>query len=191
MGMIRFLTTAYHSQADGQTEVLNQSLEISLSAYVGLSRNDWVKYLDALALSYNTTPHTATTFAPAYLLRGYILTTRSTLIYHPEGIARPATESGSVKTRLTLTDFLLYQVRSEFRSFRIGRSFRLDIMGGSERRCGFSLCAAPSLTSRRLNLRRVGLKNDKGKSLRRQGGKELKLIFELANTSSIYSLYTK
>ena len=94
MGMIRSLTTAYHPQANGQTEVLNQSLEISLCAYIGPSRNDWVNYLDALALSYNTTPHTATGFAPAYLLRGYILTTGSTLVHHPDGIARPATKSG-------------------------------------------------------------------------------------------------
>ena len=55
----------------------------------------WFNYLDALALSYNTTPHTATGFAPVYLLRGYIPTTRSTLVHHPDGIARPATESGS------------------------------------------------------------------------------------------------
>ena len=73
--MIRFLTTAYHPQAEGQTEVLNQSLEISLHAYISPSRNDWVNYLDALALSYNKTPHKATRFTPAYLLRGYILTT--------------------------------------------------------------------------------------------------------------------
>ena len=95
MGMIRSLTMAYHPQANGQTEVLNQILEISLCAYIGLSRNDWVNYLDTLALSYNTTPHTATGFAPTYLLRGYILTTRSTLVHHPEGIARLATGIGS------------------------------------------------------------------------------------------------
>ena len=64
-------------------------------------------------------------------------------------------------------------------------------MGGLERRCGFSLCAAPSLTSRRLNLRRVGIKNNKRKSLKGQGGKRLKSIFELANTLSNYRLYTK
>ena len=55
-----------------------------MRAYVGPRRNDWVNYLDALALSYNTTPHTATGFAPAYLLRGYIPTTGSTLVHHPK-----------------------------------------------------------------------------------------------------------
>jgi hypothetical protein len=99
MGVVRSLTTAYHPQADDQTEVLNQCLEIFLCGYVGLSRNDWVNHLNALALSYNTTPHTAIGFAPAYLLRGYILTTRSTLVHHPEGIARPATGMGSHNVR--------------------------------------------------------------------------------------------
>ena len=66
-----------------------------MRAYVGPSRNDWVNYLDALAFYYNTTPHMATEFAPAHLLRGYIPTTGSTLVHHPDGIARPATESGS------------------------------------------------------------------------------------------------
>jgi hypothetical protein len=68
IGMTRSSTTAYHPQADGQTEVLNQSLEISLHAYVGPSRDNWASYLDVLALSYNSMPHTATGYAPAYLL---------------------------------------------------------------------------------------------------------------------------
>ena len=45
--------------------------------------------------TYNMTSHTATRFAPVYLLRGYIPTTRSTLVHHPEGITRPATGTGS------------------------------------------------------------------------------------------------
>jgi hypothetical protein len=79
--MTRSLTTEYHPQANRQTEVLNQSLEIALQAYIRPSRNDWEKYLDALALSYNSTPHTATGLAPAYLLRGYTPVTGSTLVH--------------------------------------------------------------------------------------------------------------
>src|ERR1700683_4267338 len=95
MGMTQSLATAYHPQADGQTKVLNQSLEISLQAYVGPSRNNWAKHLDALSLSYNSTPHTTTGFAPAYLLRGYTPITRSTILHSPEPILRPSEKEGS------------------------------------------------------------------------------------------------
>src|ERR1700683_3818801 len=95
MEMTRSLTTAYHPQVDGQTELLNQSLEISLWAYVGLSRNDWAKHLDALSLSYNSTPHTATGFTPAYLLRGYTPIKGSTILHSPEPIPRPSGKEGS------------------------------------------------------------------------------------------------
>jgi len=89
MGIKRSLTTAYHPQADGQTEIMNQTLEISLRAYIGPDRDDWTSSLDGLALSYNSTPHTATGFAPAYLLRGYVLITESSFIHSPESIPRP------------------------------------------------------------------------------------------------------
>ena len=68
MGMRRSLTTSYHPQADGQTEILNQGLEISIRAYIGPDRDNWSKILDALSLSYNSSTHTATGFSPAYLL---------------------------------------------------------------------------------------------------------------------------
>ena len=68
IGMKRSLTTSYHPQADRQTEVMNQGLEISIRAYIGPERDDWSDLLDVLALSYNTSPHTATGFTPAYLL---------------------------------------------------------------------------------------------------------------------------
>jgi len=88
MGMTWSLTTAYHPQADGQTKVLNQSLEILLRAYIGPSHNDWAKHLDALSLSYSM-PHTATGFAAAYLLRGYTPITGSTILHLLEQISRP------------------------------------------------------------------------------------------------------
>jgi hypothetical protein len=79
MGSRWSLTTAYHPQADGQTEVLNQSLEIGIHAYISPDRDNWVTLLDALALSYNSSPHTVTGFSPAYLLRGYESITTSSI----------------------------------------------------------------------------------------------------------------
>lgn len=90
MGMKRALTTSFHPQADGQTEILNQSLEIALRAYIGPHRDDWIDHLNALSLSYNSTPHTATTFSPAYLLRGYTPMTSSTIINDGSSITRPS-----------------------------------------------------------------------------------------------------
>lgn len=89
MGMKRALTTAYHPQADGQTEVLNQNLEIALRAYVGPSRDDWVEHLDGLKLAYNSTPHSSTGFSPTYLMRDFHPITGSTLLSRPDAICRP------------------------------------------------------------------------------------------------------
>ena len=88
MGMKRALTTVYHPQADGQTELMNQSLEISLRAYIRPKRDNWVGSLNGLALPYNSTPHKATGFSPAYLLRRYIPITGSGLLHSPDSIPR-------------------------------------------------------------------------------------------------------
>jgi hypothetical protein len=106
MGMKRSLTTAYHPQADGQTEILNQGLEIALRAYVGPNRDDWSKHLDALSLSYNTTPHTSTGFAPAYLLYGYIPVTGSQLMTDPHVVERPYDASEPVGITLVILTHL-------------------------------------------------------------------------------------
>jgi hypothetical protein len=92
MNIKRALTTSHHPQADGQTEVLNQYLEIALRAYIGPSRDDWSHHLDGLMLSYNSTPHTSTGYSPAYLLRGYTPVTISNFIYPGETIPRPSGE---------------------------------------------------------------------------------------------------
>lgn len=96
MGAQRSLTTSHHPQADGQTEVLNQGLEIALRAYVGPARDDWASWLPSLALAYNTTPHTSTGFAPAYLLRGYIPTTTSTFLRNPDPDQDPRSSLNSL-----------------------------------------------------------------------------------------------
>ena len=61
--------------------MMNQGLEILIHAYIGpVEWDDWSDLLDALALSYNTSPHTATGFTPAYLLQGYHPITGSMLL---------------------------------------------------------------------------------------------------------------
>lgn len=80
MGMRQSLTMSYHPQANGQTEVLNQGLEFLIRAYISPDRDNWSKIIDALTLSYNSSPHTATGFSPAYLLRGFHPITSSTIL---------------------------------------------------------------------------------------------------------------
>lgn len=96
MNITRALTTAHHPQADGQTEILNQHIEIALRAYISPQLDDWSDHLDGLALSYNTTPHTATGYSPAYLLRGYQPTTVSNLMHNANAIPRPYLDSTSL-----------------------------------------------------------------------------------------------
>ena len=65
------MSSAAHPEMDGQTEVLNQHLEVMLRAYVNSSCNDWEQYLDMLMFAYNNSRHSATQEAPAALLLGY------------------------------------------------------------------------------------------------------------------------
>jgi hypothetical protein len=71
LGIKCALTTAPHPQADGQTEIMNQLLEIGVRAYVNPAKNNWSSLLPEFAYSYNTSIHTSTSFSPAYLLQGY------------------------------------------------------------------------------------------------------------------------
>ena len=104
MGMRRSLTTSYHPQADGQTEILNQGLEISIRAYIGPERDDWSGMLDALSLSYNSSTHTATGFSPAYLLRGFHPLTSTSIISQPSSINRTGISNSGTGDQETLHD---------------------------------------------------------------------------------------
>lgn len=62
LNMKRGLSMVYHPQSDGQTENLNQTLEVCLCAYIGPDRDNWTKHLDGISFAYNTTVHTVTDF---------------------------------------------------------------------------------------------------------------------------------
>jgi transposase InsO family protein len=68
LGAQRALSTAYHPQTDGQTEAVNQILEVALRAYT--SEMDWSDKLEDFQMAYNSSVHTATGFTPYFLLNG-------------------------------------------------------------------------------------------------------------------------
>jgi transposase InsO family protein len=53
-------STAYHPQTDGQTERVNQELEIYLRFYVNDSHTDWTDHLPLAEFAYNDKIHSTT-----------------------------------------------------------------------------------------------------------------------------------
>lgn len=107
MGMRRSLTTSYHPQVDGQMEISNQGLEISIHTYIRPDRDDWSEMLDTLALSYNSSPHTMTGFSPAYLLRGFQPITSTSIIGQSSSIDRTKISDSGRVDQETLHDKVL------------------------------------------------------------------------------------
>lgn len=58
------MSSAYHPETDGQTEVVNRCLEGYLRCMCGDFPNQWVKWLSLAEWWYNTHYHTATKFTP-------------------------------------------------------------------------------------------------------------------------------
>jgi len=53
LGMKRQLSTAYHSQTDGQMERINQEIGTFLQHYVNYQQNNWTNWLAAAEFQYN------------------------------------------------------------------------------------------------------------------------------------------
>lgn len=65
------LSSSHHPQTDGQTEVLNTTIEQMLRAYVAENRSSWAQWLSVLAYAYNSSVHSSTMYSPNFLLFGY------------------------------------------------------------------------------------------------------------------------
>ena len=63
-------STAYHPQTDGQTERVNQEVEIYLCAFINHHQDDWVDWLPAAVFSWNSKPG-PTTRSPFEATKGY------------------------------------------------------------------------------------------------------------------------
>jgi len=47
------MLTAFHPQTDGQTECLNQTIEVYLQAFVAKDQDDWINLLPMAEFAYN------------------------------------------------------------------------------------------------------------------------------------------
>ena len=64
------MSTAYHPQTDGQTEVMNRTLEQYLHLFVHQQPSGWHKFLAMAEWSYNTSQHSGTSLTPYEVVFG-------------------------------------------------------------------------------------------------------------------------
>ena len=64
------MSSAYHPQSDGQTEVVNRSFEQYFRAFVGDKPNAWADWLYLAEYWFNTNFHTSTKLTPFEALYG-------------------------------------------------------------------------------------------------------------------------
>ena len=63
-------STAYYPQTDGQTERVNQELELYLRMYVDYRQSDWSEWLALAEFAYNNREHSSTKMTPFFINTG-------------------------------------------------------------------------------------------------------------------------
>ena len=92
------LSSAHHPQMDGQTEILNATIEQMLRAYVSSDKENWSSWLSVLTYSYNSSVHSSTKYSPNFLLMGYNpWTSVSMIVPEIDPALRPFLPSQSVE----------------------------------------------------------------------------------------------
>ena len=72
LGIKLKLSTAYHPQTDGQTEIANQYLDQRLRPFVNYFQDNWAELLPVMDYAQATLPHDSTGYAPIQLEMGYM-----------------------------------------------------------------------------------------------------------------------
>jgi len=65
------MSTAFHPQTDGQTEILNRILENYLRMYTNAEKNNWASLLPSAQWAYNNSRNSSTGMTPFRALYGY------------------------------------------------------------------------------------------------------------------------
>ena len=71
LGIEATMSTAYHPQSDGQTEVANREINTYLRTFVNYQQNDWTHILPASEFAVNNRKSIATGYSPFELVYGY------------------------------------------------------------------------------------------------------------------------
>ncbi|GAX75269.1 hypothetical protein CEUSTIGMA_g2714.t1 [Chlamydomonas eustigma] len=82
------LSTAYHPQTDGQTEITHRTIEQILRAYVSPQHDDWSTWLPLAEFAYNSHVHSSTLQTPFYANYGFHPTAPPSLLL-PTGSLSP------------------------------------------------------------------------------------------------------
>jgi hypothetical protein len=99
-------SSSYHPQTDGQTEVVNRTLEMYLRCVTGDQPKNWVKWLPWVEYTYNTSWHSSTKHTPFEVVYGRV---PPTLLSYIPGTARVQ----AVEHALLERDELLKLVREK------------------------------------------------------------------------------
>jgi transposase InsO family protein len=71
LGVEAGIMTAYHPQANGQTERMNRKVATYLHMFCSCRTTDWVDQLPTAEFALNNRVNDATGFSPFYLTYGY------------------------------------------------------------------------------------------------------------------------
>ena len=124
------MSSAYHPHFDGQTKVVNRSLEQYLRAFVGDRPHSWASWLYLAEFWFNTNYHTSTKMSPFEALYGF---PPPKVLDYVAGLARVAAVDTVLHDRSVLLNLLKQnlvaaqaRMKAQADLHRSTRSFQVD-----------------------------------------------------------------